>query len=385
MLFWSVLSLLALAVIMVNSTAMGVGDDGSLASRLLFGRPTLYAALAIAVMWITSRLDLRRVYTVRGVYNPILWMLLLAMALCALVLLPGVGAVINSSARWLKIGYGAYTLTFQPSELAKWALVAALAWWCARRSGAMRHFAVGLAPALLITGLVCGLVVIEDLGTAVLMGVVAVALLIAGGARVWQLALMLPVAAAGVVAMIYHSPYRLQRLLTFLDPYADAQNTGYQSVQMMAAIAGGNRGLGNGIAKQGYLPADVTDGIFAIICEELGLAGAVLVVALLATAIWSMFGILGHCRWAFGRLLILGVMLTVGVQAVMNIAVVTVVVPTKGIALPFVSSGGTGWVIGAAAVGLVIAIDRINALEADQPAPQPLGNGVALPMREAGL
>ncbi len=345
---------------------MGVGENaggGATIDRLFTGRPMVYALLALGAMWLSSRLDLRRIYAVRGIANPIPWLLLGSIILCVLALLPGVGAVINSSARWLKIGYGPFSITFQPSEFAKWSLVAALAWWCARRGGAMRHFSVGLLPGLVMTGIVCSIIIKEDLGTAVLIGTVAVGLLLAGGARWWHLAMMRPAAAMGIGAMIVTSPYRVQRLLTFLNPYADAQGAGYQSIQMMAAISRSNRGLGNGIAKQGYLPADVTDGIFAIICEELGLAGAMIVAGLLVGLLWTMLGILRDCRWAFGRLYILGVMLTLGVQSIMNIAVVTVVVPTKGIALPFVSSGGTGWVLSAAAVGFVIAIDRINQLD----------------------
>jgi cell division protein FtsW len=365
LLLWAVGSLLALAVLMINSTVMGVGGEPVTLERLMFGRPTLYAVIAIAVMWATSYIDVRGLYKIRGAFNPIPWLLLASIVLCGVALLPGVGAELNASRRWLFLGPRSWGLTFQPSELAKWVMVAAVAWWCARRAGAMRKFFVGLLPIMLIVGFVCGLIVVEDLGTSVLIGTVAVAMLLVGGAKVWQMLLIVPGAIGAVVGMIVIEPYRMQRLMVFLNPYADADGAGYQPIQMMAAIANGNRGLGNGIAKQGYVPAETTDAILAIICEELGLAGAALVMGLLLVLVWTMVGIVKDSKWGFGRMLAFGVMLTLGIQAVMNIAVVTVVVPTKGIALPFVSSGGTGWVLGAAMVGLVAALDRINRLTSE--------------------
>jgi len=207
-----------------------------------------------------------------------------------------------------------------------------------------------------------------------------VVMLLAGGARLWQMLLILPGAIGAVVGMIVIEPYRMQRLMVFLNPYVDADGAGYQPIQMMAAIAGGNRGLGNGIAKQGYVPAETTDAILAIICEELGLAGAALVMGLLLVLVWTIVGIVRESDFGFGRLLAFGVMLTVGIQAVMNIAVVTVVVPTKGIALPFVSTGGTGWVMGAAMVGLVAGLDRLSRIENATGEPSvAIANGCAKP------
>jgi len=389
MVMWAVAVLLAVAVLMINSAMMGVGSEPVTLERLLFGKPTLYAALAITLMWGASFIDVRGLYQIRGILNPIPWLLLIAIGLCGIALLPGVGAELNASRRWLFLGPRSWGLTFQPSELAKWAMVAAVAWWCARRAGAMHRFFHGLLPMLLVVGLACALIVMEDLGTAVLIGTVAMVMLLAGGARLWQMALIVPGALAAVVGMIVVEPYRMKRLMVFADPYADAEGAGYQPIQMMAAIAEGNRGLGNGIAKQGYIPAETTDAILAIVCEELGLAGAALVMGLLLVVIWTIVGIVKDSDWGFGRLLAFGVMLTLGLQAVMNIAVVTVVVPTKGIALPFVSSGGTGWVLGAAMVGLVAALDRINRIEeveveSSEVPSVTIGDGFAKP-RAAGV
>jgi cell division protein FtsW len=358
-----VISLLGLATIMVNSAAMTVDSRPITVGSLLLGRPTIYALLAIGVMCVVGGLDIRRLASAKGLLNPIVLLLGLSTALCTLALIPGWGATINGSSRWLFLGPRSWGLTFQPSELAKWTAVLAMAWWCARHAGVMSRLRYGLVPPLAVLALLCGLIIIEDLGTAVLIGTVGGLMLIAAGARIWQVAMLVPPALAAVAVMIWQSPYRVKRLLAFLDPFADPQGIGYHAIQSMAAIAGGNRGLGNGIQKQGYLPADTTDFLFAVICEEMGIAGAGLVIALYLAIIWAALLVIRECRHSFGRLLGFGVLCTIGLQAAMNIAVVTVVVPTKGIALPLLSSGGTGWVMGAAAIGLIVAIDRLNCLE----------------------
>ncbi len=369
MLQWSVVTLLCVAVVMVNSAAMSYGSDPVTLKALLLGRPTIYAILAIAAMWCASRIDIRRVYQARGLGNPIIWLLLLAVALCVAALIPTFSATINGSRRWLFLGLRSWGLTFQPSELAKWALAIALAWWCCRHAGGMRKFWAGFAPAVLLVGVVCGLIITQDLGTAVLIGTVALMVLIAGGARWWHVGLTILPGIAAVVGMIVISPYRLKRLLAYLDPFADPAGIGYHTIQSMVAFAHGGGGWGLGAGPQnlgGYLPADTTDFLFAVICEELGMAGAAMVIGLYLVLLWTSVAILRDCRHAFGRLLGFAVLLTIGLQAVMNLAVVTVMVPTKGIALPLLSSGGTGWVMCAASVGLLAAIDRINRIESEE-------------------
>ncbi len=205
---------------------------------------------------------------------------------------------------------------------------------------------------------------IEDLGTAVLIGAVALCMLVAGGGRLWQLALMLPLAVAGIVAAILESPYRVRRLTAFLDPWADARGTGYHPIQSMLAFAQGGvegAGLGRSVQKY-YIPEDTTDFVFPIIAEELGLLGAGLVIGLFLAILWIGLGIARDSDSAFGRLVAIGVLVTVGLQAVINLAVVTVVVPTKGIALPLISAGGTGWVFTAFALGLVASLDNARAV-----------------------
>ncbi len=373
--WWVVIALLGLGVVMVNSAGVSVASDEPLTvASLMTGRPMIYAALAVLAMLLTSRWRLDRL-NARGPANPVVILVGLAIVLLLLVLVPGVGIEINGSRRWLFIPPRSLNLTFQPSEIAKWVMVVALAWWCARHAGAMRRFGSGLLPPAVLLGIVCGLIIMEDLGTAVLIGAVGGLLLLAGGTKWWQLAAPLPVAIGGVAAMIATSEYRVRRLVAFVDPFADPGGVGYHPIQSMVAIAGGAtpRGLGNGIQKLGYLPADTTDFLFAVICEELGIAGAALVIGLYLVLLWAAVAIIRECRHTFGRLLGLGVVLTISLQALMNIAVVTVVVPTKGIALPLLSYGGTGWVLTAAALGLLVAIERDSRRQvADQPKSAPI-------------
>jgi cell division protein FtsW len=150
---WLVISLLGVGLVMVNSAAMSVGGDPITAREMLTARPVIYAALAVMVMMVTGYVDVRRLYLQRGVFNPIVWLVLLAIGLCALALVPGLGRNVNGASRWLYLGPRSWNLSFQPSELAKWVLVLAMAWWGARRAGAMRSFLHGYTPAVIVLGM----------------------------------------------------------------------------------------------------------------------------------------------------------------------------------------------------------------------------------------
>jgi cell division protein FtsW len=194
-------------------------------------------------------------------------------------------------------------------------------------------------------------------------------MMIAGGAKIWHALTVVPAAAVGIAVALVQSPYRMERVRAFLEPYHDPQGVGYHMIQSMAAVSGGGlagRGLGNSVQKFGYLPEDTTDFIFAIIAEELGVAGSVVVIALYAMLLLLGLSIVWRATDPFLRLLGLGILLTIGLQALINLAVVTGCGPTKGIALPLVSSGGTGWVLTAFSIGLLIAISRSPRDEVSQ-------------------
>ena len=184
-------------------------------------------------------------------------------------------------------------------------------------------------------------------------------MLIIAGARWWHMLTLLPVGIAGFVAALFHSPHRLERLAAFLNPGRWSESVAYQANQSLIAIGSGGlwgKGLGRGVCKYGHLPEDTTDFIFAIVGEELGLVGTMGVIVLFILFVSLGFVVARRCPDGFGRLLAAGIVLTIGTQAALNIGVVTVVLPTKGIPLPFVSVGGTSMLLSSAAVGVLLSV-----------------------------
>lgn len=396
-----VLALLTIGVVMVNSADMTVAavDAGTTTAgavtfqSIALSRSTAYMALALAAMGVAALFPVRRLAMLaegagssasgggggrradHGMRDAILlWIGACGLiGLLLLVYAPVIGHEVNGSHRWIRLpvpGLGD-ALSAQPSELAKWGLVMLLAWYGARRAavgidGAMHKFWASLVPALIAVGMVSIVIVVEDLGTGVLVGAVAALVLLAAGARLWQFLMFVPPALGGVAFAILSSDYRMARVMAFLDPYRDPEKTGYHMIQSMLAVAGGEgpgRGLGHGLQKFGYLPEDRTDFLAAVLFEELGIAGAAIVTGLFVALIWACFAVVRNERSLCLKLFTLGVVFTVGLQAIINLAVVTGLGPTKGIALPLVSSGGTGWILTAFCLGLVIAVARTQQRE----------------------
>jgi cell division protein FtsW len=355
------IALLATGVIMVNSAGANLDQGGALdLYQVLLGRHALLAALAVAAMWIGARVPLDRLEAAAVGGRALPWFVAGVLVLLLAVHVPGLGREVNGARRWIAAG----PVGFQPSEVAKWAMVLILAGWCAQHAARMDRFRAGFAVPIGFAGLVCLLIATEDLGTAVLIGMVATGIVLAAGARLIYPAVLAVPAALAVAAAIVASPYRLDRLRAFVDPWKDPQGIGYHMIQSLVTVAGGGiagRGLGNGLQKFGYLPEDTTDFIFAVICEEIGLAGAGLIVFLYGVLLWCAAGIVRGATSPFRRLLGLGILLTVGLQALVNLAVVTGLGPTKGIALPLVSAGGTGWVLTAFCLGLLVSASRDQA------------------------
>ena len=357
-----VITLLTIGVVMVTSAGLMVGTDkGVLLQDVLLGRTTQLAFAAFVFMLIGVCVPVEKIFCrPLGVRSPIPWLLLAIIGLLLVVHVPGIGREMNGARRWIHLGF----IGFQPSEVAKWGMVIALAWYASRRAAVMSDFISGFALPIVCVLAICALIASEDLGTAVLIGMVSVCMLIAAGSKWWHAAMWAPIGALGIVVAVLTSEYRLNRVKAFVDPYQDPQGIGYHMLQSMGAISGGGlagRGLGNSIQKFGYLPEDTTDFIFAIICEEMGVVGAAIVICLYACLLICGFSIVKRVDHPFKRLLGMGVLLTVGLQALINIAVVTGSIPTKGIALPLLSSGGTGWVLTAFCIGLLVSMDRERA------------------------
>ncbi len=374
-------------VVMVQSAGMqiagfgeaGLGADASAvgegvtAKSLLTSRSALYLVMAIGAMVVASRVPIRRI---AGRLDRVVWFKpggdlgvlilgsLLLIGLVVSVYVPGLARPVNGSHRWVNLRLPGLE-SMQPSELAKWGLVILVAWYGARlgsyKENRLGIFWKGLLPAVLCIGAVAFAVVMEDLGTGVLMVLACSVVLIAGGARLKHFAAFVPIGVAGVVAAIMTSPYRVKRITAFLDPYADAQDQGYQMIQSLATISGGGffgRGLGNGLQKFGYLPEDTTDFLFAVVCEEMGFVGALAIISAYAAIVWVGTDIARREVSGILRLIVVGVVATFSIQAVINLMVVTGLGPTKGIALPLMSNGGTGWIVTSVCLGFIVAIER---------------------------
>ena len=275
--------------------------------------------------------------------------------LCAVFAFPR----INGAHRWIRFGG---LMSFQPSELAKLVLAVFLARLLERRAGEEQSLRRTFVPCTAVIGLLVVLVAIEpDLGTAMMLGVIGLTLLFTAGARLKHLGLMLAPALVGVVVMIVRAPWRVKRFLAFLDPWADAQGAGFQVVQSMMAVgSGGVHGLGFAEGKQKllFLPFAHSDFIFAVVGEELGLIGALILVGAFALLLWRGVRAARRAPDRFGMLLGLGIVTGIVAQALFNMSVVLALVPTKGIPLPFISYGGTSTVFTLFAVGVLLNISQ---------------------------
>ena len=284
------------------------------------------------------------------------WVLVISVCLLLLVCLFGQEA--GGAKRWLRIGHWG----FQPSECAQLSLIVYLADLLARRASYLQHFWRGCVPPLVATGITASLVLIQpDLGTTIVMGAVALLLLIIAKARWQHVAMIVALAGVALVFLIAGHEYRRRRILAFLDPWADPRGSGYQILQSYFAMSSGGilgLGVGSSIQKLFFLPSAHTDFIFAIIGEELGLIGTTAVLLLLALFLVCGFRIAIAARDLFSKYLVCGLVGMIGLEAMVNIAVVIGMLPTKGLPLPFISYGGSAMVINLLACALIFRASR---------------------------
>jgi len=362
-----VVVLMAVGTVFVYSASASVSQRFSLERFYEFAalRKILFFPLAVMVMYVFSLFDYRRLDLSRRWFKSFtVYLLSLSLVLLVLVLIPGIGVEKFYARRWFEIPLGPFKVSFQPSELAKWSVVIFLAACCSRFAGQMGQYRRRFLPACLVIAAAAGLIITEDFGTAIFVILVGFTVLLAGGARFSHILTFVPFGLVGFVIVLMRSPGRLARLAAFLEPGKWADSVAYQASQSLITLGSGGlfgRGLGRGIFKYGHLPEDTTDFIFAIIGEELGLVGCMGVIALFVVFVWLGVLVVMRCRDDFGRLLAGGIVLTIALQAAFNIGVVTVVLPTKGIPLPFISAGGTNMLLSAAAVGVLLNIARQTA------------------------
>ena len=360
------LVLLGLIMILSASSVSSFATYGS--SFLIFNKQLLWAAIGLAGFVFFSRYDYRKLKNKGYLLLPLSGVLLLA------VLIPGVGIVAGGSARWL----GAGPLAFQPSELAKLALVLFLADVFSRKGEAtlqdLSHTLLPFAPVL--GGLTLLVMMQPDMGTTLLLGSIGLGMLFVAGAPARYLLPMGLLGAGGATLAALSADYRRERVLAFMDPWADPLNTGYHTIQSMIALgSGGWFGLGLGASRQkwSYIPNSHTDFIFAILGEEMGLLGTVTVLGLFAFIAYLGVRVARCSRDRYGMLIASGITIWIAVQALVNIGAVTATMPITGVPLPLVSFGGSSLVVSLIAMGILtnIAVQgkkRTKTARAKQPA-----------------
>ncbi len=351
------LALLAIGVVAVYSSSMSLGKTEQWYARREV-RHIFYAAAAMLVLFTCWRIDYRRFGA--GKSLPILAAILLAVALvlAALVLVPGIGQLVRGSRRWIRIGPPSYGLQFQPSEFVKFALVLFLAAWLATRQEKIRSFTATFIPAMCIISLSIALVITQDFGTAVVIGITACIVMLLAGVPVLYLLALIPPAAGAFYFLVMENANRWARITAMFNP-----DDVYQTKQSLLAIQLGGwfgKGLGCGMQRLGFLPDDSTDFIFAAFCEEWGLVGAGLLMGLFVVWIYVAWRTAARSTNMFGRLLAGGFGVLIALQAVMHIAVAMVVAPPTGMSLPFISAGGTALIIMAAATTMIVSVSSHN-------------------------
>ena len=319
-----------------------------------FVRQGVFAVMGIAAMFFISKINYQRF---RGFAKPLLYV---SIVLLVLVAIPGIGIIRNNARRWLGIGE---LLTFQPSEIAKLAVILYFSDSISKKKDKMRTTRYGIAPYLVILGVIAFLMMLEPhlSGTVLILGTGAVLMLVGGISWTWVGAAL--AGAGGVAALMLSGviKYGQSRIAMWQDPFIDFQGAGYQLAQSLISIgSGGLWGVGLGKSRQKfmYLPEEHNDFIFAIVCEELGLIGATVIMLLFAALILRGYWISLHTRDRFGALLVVGVTTLIAMQTFLNIGVVTGLLPTTGISLPFFSYGGTALSIQLAEMGIVLSVSR---------------------------
>ena len=353
------LLLTAIGLVMMFSASFPSAYYESGDPAYYFKRQLVFAVLGIAAMLVAGRLNYQRW---RGAAKLLLGF---SLFLLVLVIIPGVGVTVNNATRWLGIPGTAFR--FQPSEIAKLGVIVYFADSISKKKEKMLTWRYGIWPYAAILGVIAVLMMLEPhlSGTILIVGT-GVIMMIVGGIRAWVVGVGLGSVAAGAVLYVKLVEkgiisYGANRIAMWHDPWIDELNDGYQMVQSLIAIgSGGLLGVGLGKSRQKflYLPEEHNDCIFAIVCEELGLIGACIIMLIFALLIIRGFWIALHARDRFGSLLVVGIVTHIALQTFLNIAVVSGLVPATGISLPFFSYGGTALALQLLEAGIVLSVSR---------------------------
>ncbi len=339
-------------LLMVLSSAMVLDYDSQGSAWFHFRKQLIWMGVGLVSMIVVSLIDYRRWARLA---TP---MLVVSLGLLGLVLVPGVGVTVNGATRWLQLG----PLVFQPSEIAKFALVVWLARFLALRHDKIDQARLSVRPAILLLSLMALLILGQpSLGSTIVIATIAFAMLLIAGSPIGSLMRWGALGAAGVVALSYSADYRRQRLTAFFDPWDDPFGTDYQAIQSMVSIASGGVngvGLGAGRAKWGYLPYSHTDFIFSVIAEELGFVGAAATVCLFMLLGGVGMYVAMNAPSNFAMLLTVGFTVWIVGQFFINVCAAVVLLPITGLPIPFLSFGGSALVLNMAAMGAIMNIAK---------------------------
>ncbi len=361
-LLFSALTLLCIGLVMVTSSSMVISDWRYHHVFHFFWRQLFYLMIGAFGAWLVLQVRISSWYR----WGP--YLLLMSLVLLFLVLIPGVGHTVNGSRRWLKVGF----FSFQPSELAKLSIILYLAGYLVRREGEVRSKVSGfLKPMSLLTIMVGALLLEPDFGASLVIMLTVLGMMFLGGVRLWQFGVLLGIAVVMLTFLAVSAPYRLERLTSFIHPWADQFGSGYQLTQSLMAFGRGGIlgvGLGNSVQKQFYLPEAHTDFLFAVIAEELGLIGQLTVLLLFIFLVGRTL-MLGQEATKLGKpfeaYLAYGIAIYFALQAMINMGVNLGMLPTKGLTLPLMSYGGSSILVNCVAVSILLRISM--EVRVDQP------------------
>ena len=364
LLLGAVVCLLGLGMVLVFSSSAIFAEHRYGSHLFFFRRHLLYGVVGLIGLYVGWRIDY-------GHYQRWVYLVLGGTVLMLVLLLAGLGTRVDGAVRWFRFA----GVSFQPSELAKFALVVYLAYSLAKKKDKIRSLSVGYLPNVGVAALLCLLILKQpDLGTAAVLGAVTLVLLFVAGTKLSYILISLLVCAPVAYQQVVGTSWRLRRLLAFIDPWAYRKDAGYQISESLISIGSGGLtglGLGDGKQKLFFLPAAHTDFIFAIVGEELGLVGLAVVVALFLVIIWRGIRAALNARDLFGTYLALGITSVIGLQALLHMCVVLGLVPTKGITLPLMSYGGSALATTLFMLGVLLNVAARN------PAPARVKQAVA--------
>ncbi len=349
-LLFPVLFLVGIGIVMIYSSSSALALEKYKTDYYFLVKQGIFSVLGIVVLVFCRHFPYR---FYRSLVYPILilaWLLLLA------VLITDLGHSAGGALRWLRLGF----FSFQPSELARFALIIYLAYSMSKKGGQLKEFSVGFLPHVLILGVFTALIMLQpDFGSAVMLATITWIMLFLGGVRLWHLGstlvILLPI---GYFVMI-NAHYRFVRLMSFMDPWQYPTDAGYQIIHSLMAFGTGGlwgTGIGKGYQKLFYLPEPHTDFIFSVIGEELGLIGVIAIMGLYILIFWRGLTIARSTSDTFGMFVAAGLTISIGLQVCVNMGVTLGLLPTKGLSLPFLSYGGSSLLLNMAAMGILMNI-----------------------------